>query len=478
MKRFLEIGRILITPVAAAAVAGAVIYYAVSAYVVREAKKNIANVFLTQRAFHHYIQRDMHPTFFKARDTGYITQNYYSPEIFSSSFIVRVMHKYYNEERKKKGLHDIYYKMAAENPRNIANKGDEHEIALLKMFNERRDLKEYEEIMSIDNRRFLFYAIPFLETNKACLRCHGERSDAPPGLQAKYPGQGGFGDKVGNIRAIECLRMPIDDELSSAYIIAGSSTAGTLAFIFLVVFNKRLRKLVRKQTEHLEIEVRDHKKAEENVRLSLKEKEVLLQEVHHRVKNNMAIISSFLELNMMFMNDDKTTVVFQECLQRIKSMALVHEKLYHSKNLRDISVRDYVTDMVDDLIISFVSDQDAIVRNYAIDDIYMTLDNLIPLGLIINEVVANSLKHARGGPGKLEIGIRITLGGEGKVKLVISDNGPGLPDDSELAGKKTLGLEIIKALVGQLKGIMEIERRGGTAYVIDFPINGRKNGKV
>ncbi len=452
----------------AVVLAGIVIYYAVSSYVINEAKKNVANVLFSQRGLHYYIQRVMHPAFFKARDDGFIALSYYDPEVYSSSYMVRVMHNFYNEERGNKGLPAIYYKMAAENPRNPANKGDDHELALLRMFNEKRDLKEFEEIKSVNNKRYLYYAVPFLETNRACMRCHGERSDAPPGLQAKYQGMGGFGDAVGNIRAIESLRMPIDDELTTAFIIAGSSTAGALALIFLFIFNKRLRMLVRNKTEHLENEIIEHKKDEEDLRISLREKEILLQEVHHRVKNNMAIISSFLELNMMFIKNENTESVFLECLQRIKSMALVHEKLYHSKNLRDINVKEYVTEMVEDLLISYRTKLVGMVKKYDIDEIPMTLDTLIPLGLIINEIVSNSLKHAFKSAANPEIGIGIKMEGEGPVKIEISDNGPGLPDDAQLSGKKTLGLEIIRALVTQLKGSMEIERGRGTVFKISI----------
>lgn len=117
-------------------------YYAVRSYVLDRSERNVENLILSQRALHHYIQRVMHPTFFKAVADGDIRKTYYTPEIFSSSYIVRNMHGFYNEELKKHGRREIYYKMAADNPRNPLNKADAFEVELIEKFNKDRSLKD------------------------------------------------------------------------------------------------------------------------------------------------------------------------------------------------------------------------------------------------------------------------------------------------------------------------------------------------
>jgi PAS domain S-box-containing protein len=242
-------------------------YGLVSAYVMSEAREDIENILLSHRGFHHYIQQVMHPAFYKARADGEIKMDFYAPELLSSSFMVRVLHAFYNEERRKEKLPDIYYKLAATNPRNPINQADPFEADLIAMFNRNRTIKEYQRIIKVDGHNYLYYALPFLENTPACLKCHGQREDAPPGLQARYPGAVGFGEKVGNIRAIESIRTPIEHEMYAAYILTGSLSAGLIAFMLLLVFNTRLRELVRLKTASLQTEVIERQQAEKSIRL-------------------------------------------------------------------------------------------------------------------------------------------------------------------------------------------------------------------
>lgn len=260
-----DIIRLLAIPAAVTVVMAIVLYYLLSTYLIKEAEENLRNVLLSHRGVHHYIQRVMHPTFYKARDDGKIVKDYYAPEIFSSSFMVRVLHGFYNEEREKAGLPKIYYKIAADNPRNPVNRADEFESGLIRMFNEKKDVREYRSIVNFEGKKHLYYAIPFLETNDKCIKCHGNREDAPEGLQARYPGQGGFGEKAGRIRAIESIRVPIEQKLHTVYILTGSLSAGVIAMILFVMFNMRLRMLVRTKTSALETEIAEHEKAQDSL---------------------------------------------------------------------------------------------------------------------------------------------------------------------------------------------------------------------
>lgn len=265
LRCFIKMGTV---PIIAMIVVAAVIYYALSAFFIKDAEDKIKNVLLSHRGLHLYIQKIMHPTFYKARDNGDVNQTFYSPEIFSSSFIVRNMHTLINEERKKTGLTEIYYKMASVNPRNPVNMADEFEASMIRLFNDNRKLHEFRKIVKTDGKKYLYYVIPFLETNNNCLRCHGKREDAPPGLQALYPGEGGFNEKAGVYRAVESIRVPINDEISAAFILASSLSVGIAAMFILLFFNRRLKIVVGEKTASLEAEIVERKQKEEELRES------------------------------------------------------------------------------------------------------------------------------------------------------------------------------------------------------------------
>ncbi len=260
--------KVILIPVLAAVLAAVGMYYALSAYVMSEAEENIQNILLSHRAVHHYIQRVMHPTFFKALDNEEIPKDYYTPEILSSSFVVRVMHAFHNEERVKAGLPEVYYKLASDNPRNPLNKADEFEMGLIRMFNEQRSLKEFRRVIKLDDKEYLYYAIPFLETNKACIRCHGKRTDAPLGLQRIYSGNGGFNEQAGRIRAIESIRAPINNEKSALSIVTAASTVFVVAGLALFFYNRKLHYNVIDRTAALEKEIGERVKIEKELRES------------------------------------------------------------------------------------------------------------------------------------------------------------------------------------------------------------------
>jgi two-component sensor histidine kinase/ActR/RegA family two-component response regulator len=235
-------------------------------------------------------------------------------------------------------------------------------------------------------------------------------------------------------------------------------------------YRNDLEDLVLKRTSELEDEVGKRRKVEVEIRKALQEKEILLQEIHHRVKNNMAIISAFISLKEQSESDAVVINTFQNLQQRIKTMALVHEKLYQSDNFEKINVKGYCSDLCYDLVNTYNTSAIPVKCELDVMDLYFTLDVLIPIGLVINEIIMNSLKHAFNGIDLPVISVKLDFKNESDVILQIADNGCGY-DNSEVSVEDGhLGIEIVKALVLQLHGSIEIKTVNRAKYIIEFPI--------
>ncbi|MDP3035716.1 MAG: PAS domain S-box protein [Methanobacteriaceae archaeon] len=214
-------------------------------------------------------------------------------------------------------------------------------------------------------------------------------------------------------------------------------------------------------------DITDRKKADEALKESLNEKEVLLREIHHRVKNNMQIISSLLNLQIQFEDFDETVSVLRESQGRIKSMSIVHEKLYRSDSFTKINFKEYLTSLISDIFYSYGVNKGLIKWDLDIEDVHMGFDTAIPLGLIINELVTNSVKYAFPEESKGKIKIILKLKDENYF-LTVMDNGVGIPDNIKPEKTETLGLQLIISLINQLDGTMELDRSHGTKYKINF----------
>jgi len=221
-------------------------------------------------------------------------------------------------------------------------------------------------------------------------------------------------------------------------------------------------------------DITSRKQAEEKIKASLREKEVLLREIHHRVKNNMQVISSLLNLQSIHIKDKEALEMFKESQDRIRSMALIHEKLYRSKDLASIDIAGYIRDLTTSLIHSYGASAAAIKVNIDVRDIFLDITASIPCGLIINELVSNSLKHAfpDGREGDLKIAMHRTNGD--KIELIVSDNGIGFPEDMDFRKTESLGMQVAITLVEQLDGTIELDRSKGTAFKIGFSPQGGK----
>ena len=218
----------------------------------------------------------------------------------------------------------------------------------------------------------------------------------------------------------------------------------------------------------LQNEIHEHKIDEEKIKASLKEKEVLLKEIHHRVKNNMQIISSMLGLQSSLINDAKLNEIFKDGQNRIRSMALIHEKLYRSENMANVDFSEYVSSLSMNLITSYSRDVDKILFNLNVEKTSFNIDLSIPLGLIINELVSNSLKHAFPDNKKGEIFIEIKKIIDNQYQMIVKDNGIGLNKEFDIDECKSLGLQLVNILVNQIDADMTITIENGTCYTIKF----------
>lgn len=223
-------------------------------------------------------------------------------------------------------------------------------------------------------------------------------------------------------------------------------------------------------------DISERKKAVEQIQRSLEEKETLLKEIHHRVKNNLQIISSLLRMQSRRSDDETTLSMFKESQDRVQSMALIHEQLYQSADIYQINFDNYIKSLINSLFRSYGVSQKNIVLNIETNGIKFPLDTAIPCGLIINELVSNCLKYAFPEQEKGNITIYLEQSSEKQLSLVVKDNGIGIPETLDWENSKSLGLRIVKNLVRQLKGniILECEgvnshRHRGTTFYIHFP---------
>lgn len=213
-------------------------------------------------------------------------------------------------------------------------------------------------------------------------------------------------------------------------------------------------------------DITDSKKAEEKIQQSLKEKEILLQEVHHRVKNNLQIILSILNLQHAQITDKKTLDLVRDIRSRIKAMSFIHELLYQTDDFSSINFSEYITNITSNLIYSYTQNQ-TIDLKLDVGTIFLDLDSAIPCGLIINEIVTNALKYAFTDQKNGEVNVSLTQKNE-FIQLTIADNGRGLPDNIDYRNTESLGMQLVVTLVQQLGGEIVLDNSNGAKYTITF----------
>jgi PAS domain S-box-containing protein len=234
-------------------------------------------------------------------------------------------------------------------------------------------------------------------------------------------------------------------------------------------YRKNLEHLVEERTAALQNEIAENKAIQVHLADSLQEKELLIKEVHHRVKNNMQVISSLLSIQAEGAGDEVYSTLLNESQQRIKSMALIHETLYQSKDLLNIDFQEYIESLTNSLSRSYVVPGVSVHVDVNVENVLLDLETAVPCGLVINELVSNALKHAfQEKEGTGIIGIDFVTN-DCSYDLRISDNGVGLPPDFDLKKHTSMGLEIVTILTAQLEGSLSAHNEDGAVFQIQFP---------
>jgi two-component sensor histidine kinase len=226
--------------------------------------------------------------------------------------------------------------------------------------------------------------------------------------------------------------------------------AGSLA---VAIQQARLREELQQRTAQVEA--------------SLQEKEAMLQEIHHRVKNNLQIISSLLNLQSQQIEDERMLTVFADSRDRVQSMAIVHETLYHSPNLDRVDLGEYIRSLTSYLMRAHRGSTGRVSLKLDVADVSLGVDSAIPCGLIINELVSNALKHAfpEGSESEIYVGLHVE---QPRLILEVRDNGVGLPSDIDVHDPRSLGLQLVNTLVQQLEGTLQADSRQGTTFRFAF----------
>ncbi|TGJ99489.1 response regulator [Leptospira semungkisensis] len=228
---------------------------------------------------------------------------------------------------------------------------------------------------------------------------------------------------------------------------------------------ERTSELNRVNNELL-MEISERKKAEEALRLSLREKEVLLREIHHRVKNNLQIVSSILSLQGNYITDRRSLEMFQDSQSRIKSIALIHELLYQNEDLAQTDFKEYLNSLVTNLLRTYRVNSKIYFEINA-DRVHLSLDTAIHCGLIVTELVTNSLKYGfkERTQGKISISIKIV---NEDYFLTVEDDGVGFPEEVDYKQTDSLGLQLVNTLAHQIDGSLSLDKSNGTKFTLVF----------
>jgi PAS domain S-box-containing protein len=218
-------------------------------------------------------------------------------------------------------------------------------------------------------------------------------------------------------------------------------------------------------------DIPERRAAEEQIKATHREKEVMLKEIHHRVKNNMQVISSLLSIQSQYLADSRDLELFRRSQERVRSMALVHEKLYQTDDMAVIDFSLYIESLAHNLLVSYRGDAGNVKLNLDVAGVFLGIDTAIPCGLIVNELISNALKHAFPGGRAGQLTVRMRQCEESYV-LEVSDDGAGLSHPPDMENSQSMGLQLVTLLTEQLDGTLSVDTSRGTKFRIIFKDRG------
>lgn len=219
---------------------------------------------------------------------------------------------------------------------------------------------------------------------------------------------------------------------------------------------------------HVARDITERKIIEEQLEQALEEKDLLMKEIHHRVKNNLMIMASLLNMQARYIEDEVARDIFKDSQSRAKTMALIHEKLYQSAELKKIDVQDYMESLAWDIYHAYIKDPHKIQLNVKVEQHMLDINTAIPLGLILNEILTNSFKYAFPGDSNGIVNVKFSEKDNKEFLLEVSDDGIGLPQDLHEKKGGSLGMILIHSLTEQIKGEIEINSDHGTKICVKF----------
>ena len=337
-----------------------------------------------------------------------------------------------------------------------------------------------------DEEQSLINVYSFSRKNDEFIKINSEyASENFSGLNKQADAEYFLQNELATVENKSLLEKLIFDEGRKSYIsfplVYQNELIGELNFGFddkLVIDDDRLNTLIEISHHvsvavmqiYLEEKLRDHA---EEMKQSLEEKETLLKEIHHRVKNNLQVISSLLFLQSRNIKDEASLAIFRDSQMRVRSLALVHEKLYQSNNLSKIDFAEYIKNLVAHIKGSYKISNEQIAIFFELDKIYLPVDKAVPLGLLLNELLSNAFKYAfpENNPTNMTekfIQIKFTTTAEDKLILMVSDNGVGISDTYDFETSTSLGLKIVTSLVTQIDGKLRIKNKDNTEFEVEF----------
>jgi PAS domain S-box-containing protein len=325
-------------------------------------------------------------------------------------------------------------------------------------------IKDYMSIVHPDDRDLLSSQISKIETEKAV------NEKINPVLDFRFLSRGG--DVKWVLAHLKKIQFTEGDAVAGIIV---DITDRKIAEQSLASANQRLKareEQLKNTNSELFAAIEQLKANQRELFAMNREKEVLIKEIHHRVKNNLQVISSLLKLQASHLADQKAIMALKECQQRIKSIAIVHEKLYQFNNLAEIGIPVYVESLVNHLVMMFASDPTRITLNFDLANIPITIEQAIPCSMIINELVSNALKYAFPDKRKGTITVAFKELNASTVKLSVADDGAGLPKNIDLKNTASLGMQLVTTFVEQLGGEIAVQSEPdkGTAFNIQFKL--------